>query len=137
MNTHPSPHTHEEVSQRAQLIWQNYGKPVGRDLEIWHEAEQQISGPAPAPDAEKASSKISLPGNKAQGSSATVEQNTAAMAAESMVEFHLSPALPDQEAIQAALQKNEARAPEVSHKAAPKRAPTESGKPLWNKPHSS
>ena len=137
MNTTTSTHTHEKVSQRAQLIWQNYGRPVGRDIEIWHEAERQIGGSAPAPKTDGASPEISLPMPKAQGSFASVEQMTSDMAAESVVEFHLSPALPDREAIQAALQKNEARAPKVPHKTAPKRAPTESGKPLWNKPHSS
>lgn len=45
---------------------------------------------------------------------------------------------PDDLAAKALLQKNAARSPQLQHgKNAPKPAPTESGKPLWDKPHSS
>ena len=43
MNNSLSTHSHEERSKRAEKIWQDYGKPVGRDIEIWHEAERQIT----------------------------------------------------------------------------------------------
>ena len=45
---------------------------------------------------------------------------------------------PDDLAAKAALQAKAARAPQQQHgKNAPKPAPPESGKPLWDKPHSS
>ena len=59
------------------------------------------------------------------------------MASESEVEFQITPAIPDDEAIKAALQKSKARAPQVAHTHAPHAKPTETGKPIWPKPHSS
>jgi hypothetical protein len=32
----------ERVRERAQQLWENAGKPLGRDEEFWHEAERQI-----------------------------------------------------------------------------------------------
>ena len=43
MNNSLSTHSHETTAKRAEKIWQDYGKPVGRDIEIWHEAERQIA----------------------------------------------------------------------------------------------
>ena len=137
MNTNPSIKSHEEISRRARIIWQNYGEPSGRDIEIWYEAERQIAAGAPVAKMDSASQKPPAPASESKKAAESAEQITAETAAESVVEYHISPAIPDREAVQAALQKNEARAPKVSHSAAPKRAPTESGKPLWNKPHSS
>ncbi|HRE81171.1 MAG TPA: DUF2934 domain-containing protein [Opitutaceae bacterium] len=34
--------THEEISQQAQKLWHERGKPVGQDDEIWLEAERQL-----------------------------------------------------------------------------------------------
>ena len=59
------------------------------------------------------------------------------MASESEVEFQITPAVPDDEAIKAALQKRDARAPKAPTKTAPHAKPPETGKPLWDKPHSS
>ena len=40
----PSRHpTREEISARARQIWQDRGCPNDRDLEIWVEAERQLS----------------------------------------------------------------------------------------------
>ncbi len=40
------PHpTHEEISQRAEQIWEQYGRPTDRDEEIWFEAEKQLQRP--------------------------------------------------------------------------------------------
>ena len=45
---------------------------------------------------------------------------------------------PDEVAAKAAAQKNAARAPQTPHgKEAPKPKPPESGKPVWDTPHSS
>ena len=34
----------EEISQRARELWERYGRPDGRDTEIWLEAERQLLG---------------------------------------------------------------------------------------------
>ena len=33
--------THDDVARRAKALWERYGKPVGRDEEIWLEAERE------------------------------------------------------------------------------------------------
>jgi hypothetical protein len=120
--------SHEAVAQRARQIWQKYGRPSGRDPEIWFEAERQLST---APDAK------SQEGNGSAANAPTTERLKSETAAESVVEHHISPPIPQEEAIKAALQKQEARAPIEPHKTAPKPKPPETGKPLWDKPHSS
>lgn len=40
--------THEEISRRAEEIWEQQGRPAGRDEEIWLEAERTLSASAPA-----------------------------------------------------------------------------------------
>ncbi len=37
------PVTHAEISTRAQVIWEQRGRPRGVDDEIWLEAERQLS----------------------------------------------------------------------------------------------
>jgi DUF2934 family protein len=134
----PTP-THETVAQRAYSLWQQAGCPDGRDTEFWLEAEHQLGTESPAtsspPDAATAQAAPVSAGAKSQRDFAQrVKSETAA---ESNVENHLSPALPDEEAIQAALQKKDARAPIVPHHTGPKTKPAETGKPLWSRPHSS
>ncbi|MDF3057149.1 MAG: hypothetical protein K0R17_1364 [Rariglobus sp.] len=34
----------EDISQRARELWERYGRPQGRDTEIWLEAERQLLG---------------------------------------------------------------------------------------------
>lgn len=34
--------THEEISRQAQELWEKYGRPTGRDEEIWLEAERAV-----------------------------------------------------------------------------------------------
>ena len=137
MNNSLSTHSHEKTAKRAEKIWQDYGKPVGRDIEIWHEAERQIAADASITQLESESNNTYPHVIDARHSSASAEQIVAETAAESVVEYYISPAIPSRDAVNAALQKQDARAPKVSHSAPPKRAPAESGKPLWNKPHSS
>ena len=35
---------YEDISARARALWEGYGKPSGRDEEIWLEAERQLLG---------------------------------------------------------------------------------------------
>ncbi len=42
-----SPASQENISQRARELWEGYGRPVGRDEEIWLEAERQLLGVDP------------------------------------------------------------------------------------------
>lgn len=112
-----NPPTHDEISRRAYQLWHEYGSPTDRDLEIWLNAERQLTAKAAAAD----------PVAAAQSETA----------AESLVEYHISPAIPDQEAIQAALQKQTARAPQIAHHTGPHAKPPVTGKPLHDRPHSS
>lgn len=34
----------ETIAQRARELWESYGRPEGRDTEIWLEAERQLLG---------------------------------------------------------------------------------------------
>ncbi len=103
----PLPPTRDEISRQAHRRWQDLGSPSGRDIEIWLEAERALG--------------------------ANVRAETAA---ESTVEQPVSPAVSEAGTIKAALMKTEARAPQVPHHLGPKAEPPESGKPLWDKPHS-
>jgi len=124
MNKNFSTPTHTDIGQRAQKIWQDCHCPQGRDLEIWLEAEGQLSGEA----------NTTTHDSEQQTEAERIKSETAA---ESVVEFAISPASPDEDAVQAALQTTEARSPKYPHKTASKNKPPETGKPLWNKPHSS
>lgn len=136
MKTH-SP-THDEIAQRAQEIWRGYGSPSGRDTEIWLEAERQLTENSEN-SAESDSTQYESPRttSESKGAVRLADQLTSETAAESIVEHHISPAIPDDDAVRAALQKKEARAPKTPTKTAPKAQPAETGKPLWDRPHSS
>ena len=153
--------TQDQISQRARELWTTQGKPSGRDHEIWLEAERQLSKPTAAanvpsategrgnsqtqasktpadPKASDLKKPTTLPGGKASKTpSGESERLRGEMASESQIENQISPALSDDEEIKAALQKKEARAPKVPHTNAPHAKPPESGKPIWDKPHSS
>jgi hypothetical protein len=50
----PKPITHEQIAALAHEIWQERGQPEGSDIDIWLEAERQLSGvPAPRPSRER------------------------------------------------------------------------------------
>jgi hypothetical protein len=88
--------THEEIAQQAERLWQDRGCPQGQDEEIWLEAENQLNNqPSDEPR---------------QTSALSVERVKAETAAESMVEYQITPAVSQDEAIKAALQKKDARA---------------------------
>jgi hypothetical protein len=38
----PREFTHEEIADRAKRLWENRGRPEGRDEEIWLEAEREL-----------------------------------------------------------------------------------------------
>jgi len=109
--------THDEIARQAQEFWQDRGCPTGCDIALWLEAEQALTSGLPA---DRFAARAS-----------------AETAAESEVEYHLSPAQTEQKSIQAAMLKDAARAPQAPHHTGPKSRPAETGKPLWNKPHSS
>jgi len=115
MSTRPNPLTHDDIARHARQLWQDRGRPEGQDQELWLEAERQL---------------------KNGGEEAFAERAKAETAAESMVEHQITPAIPEKEAIQAALQKKQARAPQVPAQEAPKAKPAETGKPVWTGPHS-
>jgi hypothetical protein len=104
--------THDEIARKAYELWQNRGCPAGCDLELWLEAEQQLSR-----------------GDQA-GSTEHVRTTGSA------VEANLPAAAAQQAAIRAEAQQKSARLPQVPHHTAPKGKPAEPGKPVWPKPHS-
>ncbi len=117
--------THDEIAQRAHELWDSRGNPNGCDEEIWFEAERQLK--AASPEANGSGSVRSDPSHGRSEPTAGHLPRSAAPAPS-----------PDDAAAKAALQRNAARAPQLQHgKNAPKPAPAESGKPLWDKPHSS
>ena len=129
MNT-PS---HEEVSNRAYELWENYGRPDGRDVEIWFEAERELTQAAKTGTSEPAMPDRAPANLDDQGSRAPSEPQASAPA-----EGHHPPVENAAElAAKAALQKKAARAPKVAVKTAVKAPPAETGKPLWSQPHSS
>jgi hypothetical protein len=141
--------TEQEIAQRAREIWNSRGQPAGQDTEIWLEAERQLSSAAanntPSATEGRGNGKTQASKTPADpkaadlkpGASAQTERLRGEMASESEVEYQITPAIPDDEAIKAALQKREARAPKVPHANAPQAKPPETGKPIWPKPHSS
>jgi hypothetical protein len=142
----------QEIARRAREIWQTHGQPTGQDTQIWLEAERQLStataassnsSAAAGRDSDKAQSGQTPANpkpaalNPKPGASAQTERLRGEMASESEVEFQITPAPTDDEAIKAALQKRDARAPQRPAKDAPQAKPAETGKPLWSKPRSS
>lgn len=114
--------THEAIALRAHEIWGSRGNHHGFDLEIWLEAEQQLIAGSPG-------------GNGGAHATAPAES---APPAEPSPAGQSSATSPDDLAAKASFQKHAARAPQLQHgKNAPKPAPPESGKPLWDRPHSS
>jgi hypothetical protein len=129
-------HQHD-VSQRAYQLWQDYGCPDGRDLEIWLEAERHLDEQPADVNPQSYDEPAGRTGGKPKVARAATERVKGDMASESAVEYHISPPIPEQEAIKAALQKQESRAPQSPHTTAPKARPAGTGKPLWDRPHSS
>lgn len=103
--------TQEAVAHCAHKLWQDSGCVEGRDLENWTEAERLLAAEDTA-----APQAAALP----QGSSHIPGDSPADHARDEI----------------AAERKEEARAPRVPQKSAPHAKPPESGKPLWNQPHS-
>ncbi|HVU25802.1 MAG TPA: DUF2934 domain-containing protein [Opitutus sp.] len=38
---------HDEIARQAYALWERYGRPAGRDVAIWLEAERQFLGTDP------------------------------------------------------------------------------------------
>jgi len=131
-----NPPTHDEISRRAYQLWHEYGSPAGRDADIWLNAERQLKAKAANADPVPAAEPPTAP-KVASAGGRFAERVMAETAAESVVEHHISPAIPDQDAIQAALQKQAARAPQVPHHTGLHALAPVSGKPLYDRPHSS
>lgn len=125
--------THTAIAQRAQEIWNLRGNPNGHDTAIWHEAESQLTAVSPASPSPLAS----------VARSETTVKNGADPAVAGPDSAHLpltGTPVPDPDVIaaKAALQKQSARAPRLPKvKNAPHPAVPVSGKPIWDKPHSS
>jgi hypothetical protein len=115
MKTTTTP-THEEIARQAQRLWQERGCPEDKNEEIWLEAEDQLTNHPFEGD------------RPASGISA--ERIKAETAAESMVEYQITPAVPQQDAIKAALQKKATRDTKAPRQPARKAKPAEPGSPV-------
>jgi hypothetical protein len=129
--------THEDISRRAQELWEERGRPEGRDTEIWLDAERELSTPTAAANSP---SRVQGRGN---GNSQRSETETAAdgadpiPTADSPAQHPVGAPGAQEPAAKFSQQKKDARAPKTPAKNAPRPTPPESGKPLWDKPHSS
>ncbi len=103
--------THQEITQRAHQLWEEAGQPVGRDLDIWLEAERQAAAGL----------------TRVHATGLTSPQHP------------LTDSPPDPAAVRdlEARQKRDARAPRQAATHGHRAAPPESGKPLYDRPHSS
>lgn len=118
-----NPPSRDAIARRAHEIWTSNGQPHGYDIGHWLEAEHQLTAAAAHPTI---------------GDAPPHEPVTGRAAAEPAHATGAAGPSPDALAAQAASQKQAARAPQQLHgKNAPKPAPPESGKPLWDQPHSS
>lgn len=104
METHEHTPTHEEIAKRAEEIWLERHQPTGSDLEIWLEAERQLALRSQQADYQQ------NPSGQAERRVASEREVspgplTSATAAESMVEYNISPPVSDAEAVKAALPK--------------------------------
>lgn len=133
--------THEEISHRAHQLWREYGQPAGCDTDIWHTAERQLTAKASNTATESAAHdsapRKNLEPVTESKRAAPAGRTRAGTATESKVAPHHPSPIPNEEAGKAVLQKHDARAPQVPHHTGPAAKPPETGKPLWNKPHSS
>ncbi|HWA86304.1 MAG TPA: DUF2934 domain-containing protein [Opitutus sp.] len=63
--------THEEIARRAQDLWEKYGRPSGRDQEIWLEAERSLqltkSAQPPATVSQSKTAPMPAPEKKSSG----------------------------------------------------------------------
>lgn len=102
--------THQEVAHGAHQIWQDSGRIEGHDVENWLEAEHLLT------------TRLATNAAPAQ----TLEPAPV-----------LNESFRDRAPADAAdIQRQTGRAPITPHKSAPKGKPPESGKPLWDLPHS-
>jgi hypothetical protein len=105
MANQPTP-VHDEIAKRAEEIWHERRRPSGCDLEIWLEAERQLATQAQLESHVDSSSETGEQLAAESGESGSTERRlTSETAAESIVEYYISPPISDAEAVKAALQK--------------------------------
>ncbi|MDI1319195.1 MAG: DUF2934 domain-containing protein, partial [bacterium] len=94
--------THDEISKRAFQLWHEYGSPAGRENETWLSAERQLTAKAAETTATLATHAAHDAQHESQAA-ARAERVVTATAAKDMADEHpLSPAVPDQKALNTA-----------------------------------
>jgi hypothetical protein len=126
-----NPPTYEEISRRAYEIWQTQGSPAGNDTEHWLKAEEELAAPA---GAHNAPSDSRGRGNGNSQSSGWAADPKVADLTSGHDHRHLL--TPDEVAAKNLQQKKEARASHVAGENGHPMVPPQSGKPIWDKPHS-
>jgi hypothetical protein len=126
-----NPPTYEDISHRAYEIWLTQGGLHGHDTDHWLEAERLLSAPV---GASNAPSETNGRGNGNSQSSGLAADPKAADLTSGHDHRHVL--TPDEVAAKNLLQKKEARAPHVAGENGHPLTPPQSGKPIWDKPHS-
>lgn len=101
--------THEEIAERAHEIWRSWGNPGGRDTEIWLEAERQLAAGSPGANSNSASGSNLRAARNPESPVAFGDRIKAETVVESEIEYLISPAIPDEDAVKAAMQAKEPR----------------------------
>lgn len=130
--------THNEVARRAEDLWQTQGLPVGRDTDIWFEAERQLKAGRPGPRTDSTTHPIP-PGNDPFANAvltAAIRAKAGLAAARPTVSRPL-PSTARATGPAPGQQVTLARTPKRPTKFAPEAAVPRSGKPLWSRSHSS
>ena len=126
-----TPPTTEEVARRAYEIWQTEGSPTGRDADHWFEAERQLSVSTAARN--RPSDSNGRDNGNSQGGGSAADPRPAELTSG---HDHGRVLTPDELTAKATQQKIEARDPHLSREKGHPAAAPQSGKPLWDKPHS-
>jgi hypothetical protein len=126
-----NPPTYDEISRRAYEIWQTRGSPHGQDTDHWLEAERQLNAPVGAHNSPSATHGR---GNGNSQSSGLAADPKAADLTSGHDHRHVL--TPDEVAAKNEQQKREARAPHTGGENGHPIPAPQSGKPIWDKPHS-
>ena len=138
--SHP---THDEIAIRAYQIWEVRGGIHGIDQQTWLEAERELQARAQAAAPKQVAiehhrSEHHKDKDKAehQAEPQKTESPKAEASTPTTIKAPAAATVPTRELATAAVQKAEARAPQVPHHTGPTAKPAPPGKPVWDRPHS-
>ncbi len=65
--------SHEQISARAYQLWEEEGRPHGRDIEHWSRAAGELAGVTAAPATTSAALEVKAPAKRARAKAAATE----------------------------------------------------------------